>query len=39
MHTRTASGADILTRLNDGELMLTPSWEDHLVGLQKTGAI
>ncbi|MGT7470621.1 extracellular solute-binding protein, partial [Escherichia coli] len=32
--TRTASGADSLTRLNDGELMLTPSWEDHLVGLQ-----
>ncbi|MBA7844697.1 extracellular solute-binding protein [Klebsiella sp. RHBSTW-00484] len=37
--TRTASGADSLTRLNDGELMLTPAWEDHLVGLQKTGAI
>ncbi|HEY4437230.1 MAG TPA: extracellular solute-binding protein [Lelliottia sp.] len=37
--TRTASGADSLTRLNDGELMLTPAWEDHLSGLQKTGAI
>lgn len=37
--TRTASGADSLTRLNDGELMLTPAWEDHLAGLQKTGAI
>lgn len=36
---RTASGADSLTRLNDGELMLTPAWEDHLTGLQKTGAI
>lgn len=37
--TLTASGADSLTRLNDGELMLIPIWEDHLVGLQKTGAI
>ncbi|EHK3066636.1 extracellular solute-binding protein [Escherichia fergusonii] len=37
--TRTASGADSLTRLNDGELMLTPAWEDHFSGLQKTGAI
>ncbi|PVU19458.1 LysR family transcriptional regulator [Yersinia pestis] len=37
--TRTASGADSLTRLNDSELMLTPAWEDHLSGLQKTGAI
>lgn len=37
--TRTASGADSLTRLNDGELVLTPAWEDHLDGLQKSGAI
>ncbi|CDG18423.1 extracellular solute-binding protein [Xenorhabdus doucetiae] len=37
--TLTASSADSLTRLNDGELMLTPAWEDHLIGLQKTGAI
>lgn len=37
--TQTASGADSLTRLNDGELMLTPAWEDHLSGLQSTGAI
>ncbi|KEY59589.1 extracellular solute-binding protein [Serratia sp. DD3] len=37
--TRTASGADSLTRLNDGELMLIPAWEDHMTGLQKTGAI
>ncbi|ECO0585402.1 extracellular solute-binding protein [Salmonella enterica subsp. diarizonae] len=37
--TRTSSGADSLTRLNDGELMLTPAWEDHLSGLQKSGAI
>lgn len=36
---RTASGADSLTRLNDGELMLTPAWEDHLTGLQNSGAI
>lgn len=37
--TRTASGADSLTRLNDGELMLTPAWEDHMKGLQNDGAI
>ncbi|EDS2151260.1 extracellular solute-binding protein [Salmonella enterica] len=37
--TRTASGADSLTRLNDGELMLTPAWEDHMKGLQNAGAI
>ncbi|WP_407643482.1 extracellular solute-binding protein [Buttiauxella massiliensis] len=37
--TQTASGADSLTRLNDGELLLVPAWEDHMMGLQKTGAI
>ncbi len=37
--TQTASGADSLTRLNDGELVLVPAWEDHLAGLQKTGAL
>lgn len=37
--TYTASGADSLTRLNDGELILTPAWEDHLASLQKSGAI
>lgn len=37
--TQTASGADSLTRLNDGELLLVPAWEDHLAGLQKSGAI
>lgn len=37
--TYTASGADSLTRLNDGELMLTPAWQDHLESLQKSGAI
>ncbi|WP_336192829.1 extracellular solute-binding protein [Providencia stuartii] len=36
---QTASGADSLTRLNDGELFLVPAWEDHLLGLQHTGAI
>lgn len=36
---QTASGADSLTRLNDGELILVPAWEDHLLGLQKSGAI
>lgn len=37
--TFTSSGADSLTRLNDGELILTPAWEDHLASLQKSGAI
>ncbi|OAT21586.1 extracellular solute-binding protein [Proteus myxofaciens] len=37
--TQTASGADSLTRLNDGELILVPAWEDHLRGLQRSGAI
>ncbi|HFT1683939.1 extracellular solute-binding protein [Providencia stuartii] len=37
--TQTASGADSLTRLNDGELMLVPAWEDHMLGLQHNGAI
>ncbi|QIG04915.1 extracellular solute-binding protein [Proteus sp. ZN5] len=36
---QTASGADSLTRLNDGELMLVPAWEDHMLGLQRSGAI
>lgn len=37
--TQTASGADSLTRLNDGELFIVPAWEDHLLGLQRSGAI
>lgn len=37
--TYTSSGADSLTRLNDGELMLTAAWADHLDSLQKTGAV
>ena len=35
----SASGADNLTRLNGGELMLMSAWEEHLAVLQKTGAI
>lgn len=36
---RTASNADSLTRLNDGELMIVSAWQDHLFSLQKQGAI
>ncbi len=35
----TASNADSLTRLNDGEFTLVPAWEDHLGGLQSKGEI
>ncbi|ANW26561.1 potassium transporter Trk [Vibrio coralliilyticus] len=35
----TASNADSLTRINDGEIAMAPAWEDHLAGLQKKGAI
>ncbi|MDA9557298.1 extracellular solute-binding protein [Vibrio sp.] len=35
----TASNADSLTRINDGEIIMAPAWEDHLAGLQKRGAI
>ncbi|WP_325895341.1 extracellular solute-binding protein [Grimontia sp. NTOU-MAR1] len=35
----TASNADSLTRINDGEIVIAPAWEDHLAGLQKRGAI
>lgn len=35
----TASNADSLTRLNDGEFILVPAWEDHMASLQKQGAI
>ncbi|MDP2572188.1 extracellular solute-binding protein [Vibrio penaeicida] len=35
----TASNADSLTRINDGEIVLAPAWEDHLAGLQRRGAI
>ncbi|MDG2944450.1 extracellular solute-binding protein [Exercitatus varius] len=36
---RTASNADSLTRLNDGELIVVSAWQDHLFSLQKQGAI
>ncbi|MBU2865997.1 extracellular solute-binding protein [Pacificibacter marinus] len=35
----TASNADSLTRLSDGEFMLVPAWEDHMAGLQRSGEI
>ncbi|MEF1285901.1 ABC transporter substrate-binding protein [Vibrio sp. M250220] len=35
----SASGADSLNRLNDGEIAIAPAWEDHLLGLQNSGAI
>lgn len=35
----TASNADSLTRLSDGEFTLVPAWEDHLAGLQKKNEI
>ncbi len=35
----TASNADSLTRINDGEITIAPAWEDHLAGLQERGAI
>lgn len=35
----TASGADSINRLNDGEISLAPAWEDHLLGLQNSGAV
>lgn len=35
----TASNADSLTRMNDGEISMAPAWEDHLAGLQNKGAI
>jgi putative spermidine/putrescine transport system substrate-binding protein len=35
----TASNADSITRLNDRELLLVPTWEDFLAGLQKSGEV
>ncbi len=35
----TASNADSLTRLNDGEFVIVPAWEDHMLSLQNQGAI
>ena len=36
---RTASNADSLTRLNDGELVIVSAWQDHLFSFAKQGAI
>lgn len=35
----TGGNADSLTRLNDGEFVLVPAWEDHLAGLQNKNEI
>jgi putative spermidine/putrescine transport system substrate-binding protein len=35
----TASNADSITRISDGELWMAPAWEDHLAGLQKRGEV
>ena len=35
----TASNADSLTRISDGEFTLVAAWEDHLAGLQNNGEV
>ena len=35
----TASNADSLTRLSDGEFTMVAAWEDHMAGLQVEGSI
>ena len=35
----TASNADSLTRLSEGEFTLVAAWEDHLAGLQVSGEV
>lgn len=35
----TASNADSIVRVSDGELWMVPAWEDHLAGLQKRGEV
>ena len=35
----TASNADSITRLSDGELVMVSAWEDHLAGLQQRGEV
>ncbi len=35
----TASNADSLSRINDGEISMAPAWEDHLDTLQQKGAV
>jgi len=37
--TITASNADSLTRLNDGEFLMVAAWEDQLAGLQAEGQL
>ena len=35
----TASNADSITRLSDGEFTMVAAWEDHLAGLQVSGEV
>lgn len=35
----TGGNADSLTRLNDGEFVMVPAWEDHLAGLQRSNQV
>ena len=35
----TASNADSILRVSDGELWIVPAWEDHLAGLQNRGEV
>ena len=35
----TASNADSIVRVSDGELWMAPAWEDHLAGLQNRGEV
>ena len=35
----TASNADGIIRVSDGELWMVPAWEDHLAGLQNRGEV
>ncbi|RVT82858.1 extracellular solute-binding protein [Rhodobacteraceae bacterium CCMM004] len=35
----TASNADSILRVSDGELWMVPAWEDHLAGLQNRGEV
>lgn len=39
LYVITGGNADSLTRLNDGEFVLVPAWEDHLAGLQQSNQI
>ena len=35
----TASNVDSLIRINDGELLIAPAWEDHLASLRNKGEV